>query len=199
MGGLGDSTGSVDEKPSWLSTADSGDDCDDDSDSSYTTETSERFHVDFLVLTQRGSSTFDDMSTLGYSLLSDEQSVSTGCSTASGENTSTTGPLQRSTNKQTPIIGTSRHSFVRRCSTSSMRSNPSPPSLDPISEEEEEEEEDEHEAYLRAKMTSLWTRIQESAKTEDLSAAPCTSQDEELIKAYAAKRYSLASMRRSRQ
>jgi hypothetical protein len=201
LGGLVDSTDPVaDEKstqhpaPSWLSTDDSGDDGDDDSISTYTTESSGGFDANFLVLTERG--TFDEMSTLVDSAGSDDGSRSTGCSTLSEDNiTATTGPPLRS--HTGTCTGPPRRSSSGRLSTSCSIRSSLPPYLDPISEEEEEEEDDEHEAYLRAKMTSLWTRIQESAQFEDLSAAPCTSQDEELLKAYAVKRYSLALLRRS--
>lgn len=55
----------------------------------------------------------------------------------------------------------------------------------------EEEESDPCEAYLRAKMTALWTRIQETALKEDLSATPSTNQDAELLHAYERKNNTL--------
>jgi hypothetical protein len=52
----------------------------------------------------------------------------------------------------------------------------------------EEEEPEEYEAYLRAKMSSLWLRIQEAADREDLSESPSSEEDTSLLKAYEKKK-----------
>jgi hypothetical protein len=63
------------------------------------------------------------------------------------------------------------------------------PNLDAITEAVliKEDEGDPCEAYLRAKMASLWTRIQETAKKEDPSDTPCTEEDAALLRAYQRK------------
>ena len=81
-----------------------------------------------------------------------------------------------------------------RCSTASLRRLQL--QLAAISEEEES---DPCEAYLRAKMTALWTRIQESAQKADLSATPSTKQDEELLRAYENKNDTLLLLRQQQR
>lgn len=77
-----------------------------------------------------------------------------------------------------------------------LRSTASQRMLPPLAVISEEEESDPCEAYLRAKMTSLWTRIQEIAQKDDLSATPFTEQDTELLRAYQKKNDSLVLLRR---
>lgn len=143
---------------------------DTSSQTSYTTESSEGFAIDDNYVVVAQSSTLDDMSDIMESVVDD--CTSTYASTYSGWSQS----------HYTKRLKTSGGS------TSSESNTPKTKSMDSILEEDEEDE-NQYEAYLRAKMFSLWSHIQlDLAKRDDydLSEKPSTEEDGELLAAYAA-------------
>ncbi|CAB9503448.1 expressed unknown protein [Seminavis robusta] len=158
---------------------DSGSEVSDDEESysSYTTASSSDgfvFHRDYTILAP--SKTFDEMSDI-YDSVATELSHSGSTLNSKG----TSGSEQEQQQQQRRF----RRRSTASASIKSSSQRTVPPLLKAITEEDDDT--DAHEAFLRAKMTSLWTRIQESAQAEDLSAAPTTEQDKALLRAYAIK------------
>ena len=72
----------------------------------------------------------------------------------------------------------SSHNSHRRRTSSSSQAR-----LQAVNEQEEDSAQ-EYEAYLRAKMFSLWGRIQEEAHIEEPSETPTTEKDAKLLKEF---------------